>query len=775
MLRSLYSGISGLRNHQLKMDVTSHNIANVNTYGYKAQRITFKEGFSQMLKGATRPAGNASGTNPMQVGLGMAVGSIDSIMEQGALQSTGQLTDLAIEGRGFFAFSNGAGGMFYGRNGALQLSAEGYLVSPSTGYHLVGLTCDSQGNIPPMAVPGGIKIPFGEKSPAKATEEVQFQCNLDADSIGQGTWSHTSSFLTHGQGTDLLIGLFDGNGNSLNIKETDKIDISFKIPGATPEEYSFSYVVSSKNNPSTIPAGNNIWTLEHLRAAIQTSLNDASTPLSGATVSIQPNGQLRIGGVNHAANLTNLVINNATRPTSNSFVASLFSWPGSVYEDLTPLPPPASGPTHVSDSSGTVLAAPKETTPLALVLNSKGRPLGLENGDPININAVIGTTALGDSTTGRLIYWNGVTGDPDNPWEPTTGILPPSLDYTGGGIGNYGATTMKDLMDYIQIRLRLPEEVPNSSGATSAAVEINQANDGATLFGGDTRAPIGSIIIRGMPGKAFEITGLSITAENYDMDGTIPTFFSANMSTTDFQDARDTGFKSTSIEVFDETGTPHTMTMSFTHSGIPGKWLWEVTMRGAEIITGGDRGYVTFSADGSPAAWVFNDGSSDFRFNPNNGSAMVTIRLDVGRNRVFSGITQFKSETTTQAKGQDGYPMGKLSEIAITEKGEIEGIFSNGQTRNLAQILIAEFINPAGLYRSGNSLWAESNNSGEGVLHTPGEGTESTIKPGALEMSNVDLAGEFTDLITTQRGYQANARIITTSDSLLQELVQLVR
>jgi flagellar hook protein FlgE len=88
---------------------------------------------------------------------------------------------------------------------------------------------------------------------------------------------------------------------------------------------------------------------------------------------------------------------------------------------------------------------------------------------------------------------------------------------------------------------------------------------------------------------------------------------------------------------------------------------------------------------------------------------------------------------------------------------------------------LAEFINPAGLLRSGNSMWSESNNSGEGILHKAGEGTSSTIKPGAVEMSNVDLASEFTDLITTQRGYQANARIISTTDNLLQELVQLVR
>ena len=99
MVRSLYSGISGLRNHQVSMDVTGNNIANVNTIGFKAGRVTFEESMYQLLQGATRPAGNSGGTNPLQVGLGMSIGSIDTILTQGNLQTTGQITDLALEGK----------------------------------------------------------------------------------------------------------------------------------------------------------------------------------------------------------------------------------------------------------------------------------------------------------------------------------------------------------------------------------------------------------------------------------------------------------------------------------------------------------------------------------------------------------------------------------------------------------------------------------------------------------------------------------------------------
>jgi flagellar hook protein FlgE len=158
-----------------------------------------------------------------------------------------------------------------------------------------------------------------------------------------------------------------------------------------------------------------------------------------------------------------------------------------------------------------------------------------------------------------------------------------------------------------------------------------------------------------------------------------------------------------------------------------------------------------------------------------NGSNIVSVNLNVGTPGSFTGVTQFRSETTTVAREQNGYPMGKLQEVSIDERGEIFGVYTNGISKSLARIYLAEFNNPAGLLKLGDSMYAKSNNSGEAVLQQPGIGTASTIKPGALEMSNVELATEFTSMITTQRGYQANARVITTSDQLLQELVQLVR
>ena len=127
------------------------------------------------------------------------------------------------------------------------------------------------------------------------------------------------------------------------------------------------------------------------------------------------------------------------------------------------------------------------------------------------------------------------------------------------------------------------------------------------------------------------------------------------------------------------------------------------------------------------------------------------------------------------ATDQDGYQMGNLDKISISKTGMISGRFTNGISKNLAQLVIATFNNPSGLLREGDNVFAESNNSGLPVVGVAGTGNRSTVTPGALEMSNVDLSNEFTSMIITQRGFQANARVITTSDELLTELVNLKR
>jgi flagellar hook protein FlgE len=119
--------------------------------------------------------------------------------------------------------------------------------------------------------------------------------------------------------------------------------------------------------------------------------------------------------------------------------------------------------------------------------------------------------------------------------------------------------------------------------------------------------------------------------------------------------------------------------------------------------------------------------------------------------------------------------MGYLQNISIDPTGTITGSFTNGVTLTLGQIVLADFNNPSGLLRVGDNMYALSANSGEAVLNFSGAGSQSQITSGALEMSNVDLAQEFTNMITAQRGFQSNARVISTSDEMLQELVNLKR
>ncbi|MCS6972385.1 MAG: flagellar hook-basal body complex protein, partial [Leptospiraceae bacterium] len=132
MMRTLYAGVSGLKNHQIRMDVIGNNISNVNTTGFKSERVNFQDMISQLIAGASEPRDNVGGVNPKQVGLGAMVASIDKLMHQGALQTTSKNTDLAITGEGFFILADG-NKRFYTRNGNFDVDKDGWLVNPANG------------------------------------------------------------------------------------------------------------------------------------------------------------------------------------------------------------------------------------------------------------------------------------------------------------------------------------------------------------------------------------------------------------------------------------------------------------------------------------------------------------------------------------------------------------------------------------------------------------------------------------------------------------------
>ena len=141
----------------------------------------------------------------------------------------------------------------------------------------------------------------------------------------------------------------------------------------------------------------------------------------------------------------------------------------------------------------------------------------------------------------------------------------------------------------------------------------------------------------------------------------------------------------------------------------------------------------------------------------------------------FDGLTQFRGPSTAIVSSQDGFAAGKLTSLEINETGTITGVFSNGVTKNLAKIVLASFNNPGGLVKEGNNNFLESANSGVAVIGEAGTNIQGSISSGFLESSNVDLAQEFANIITTQRGFQANARVITSTDMLLGEVVNLTR
>src|SRR5574344_1260594 len=154
MMRSLFSGVSGLKSHQTRMDTIGNNIANVNTTGFKSSRTTFADTLSQTLTGASAPSDNLGGTNPKQIGLGTGVASIDTIFTDGSPQSTGKNTDLCLSGNGLFVVKQG-GQTYYTRNGAFAFDAEGNYVLPGSGLYVQGWTA-TDGSLNTSNDPGDI-------------------------------------------------------------------------------------------------------------------------------------------------------------------------------------------------------------------------------------------------------------------------------------------------------------------------------------------------------------------------------------------------------------------------------------------------------------------------------------------------------------------------------------------------------------------------------------------------------------------------------------------
>jgi flagellar hook protein FlgE len=159
-------------------------------------------------------------------------------------------------------------------------------------------------------------------------------------------------------------------------------------------------------------------------------------------------------------------------------------------------------------------------------------------------------------------------------------------------------------------------------------------------------------------------------------------------------------------------------------------------------------------------------------YDPLNGGEMMNFTLDLN-NQSLGGSTQFGSSFAIQSSDQDGYSTGRLENLEVDTSGIVVGRFSNGQTRTLAQVQLAKFVNSGGLQPSGNSAWVESFSSGAPIVGIPGVSSLGSLSSGALEQSNVDLTAQLVSLITSQRNFQANAQSIRTGDTIAQTIINL--
>jgi flagellar hook protein FlgE len=228
-------------------------------------------------------------------------------------------------------------------------------------------------------------------------------------------------------------------------------------------------------------------------------------------------------------------------------------------------------------------------------------------------------------------------------------------------------------------------------------------------------------------------------------------------------DAADATALQTSVDVYDQLGAAHTLAVTLTKQAAPSlAWDVKITDQAAtdptvDVHSGGP---ITFNSDGSlttppPVISATVDGQ--------------TVTIDV------AGMSGYAQQSSLGVDSQDGFAAGSLQGFSIGPDGVLTGVFSGGRTQALGQLALATFSNPGGLIKAGDSTYQSSANSGLAQIGTPGSGSRGELAGGVLEMSNVDLAQEFTNLIIAQRGFQANSRVITASDEILQDLVNIKR
>lgn len=836
-MRSLWSGVSGLQAHQVAMDVEGNNISNVNTTGFKYSRADFGTMFSQTVKIATAPTDGRGGSNPLQIGLGVSVSSTTRIHSQGSVQTTDKNTDVAINGDGFFMVSDDGGLTRYlTRSGDFKLDAYGNFVN-NAGFVVQGwnINWDTQ-SIDSSRTPQNIFIDPGMHIPAAKSTEVAIKANLNSGlNIGNAarplyaldsvhgfnkktgetkdendngitqfyTTSKNSMEVTE-KGVDAGA-LFNGKGQGLNLREGQGIWVSYA-------NSTFSTDKGNSNvfDPNNKTAQNNVifWGDQNKPVIMDITLNG---------VQIRNDN---IKSLDEAIAYINTFTNPADGRDGTGVIAT-------KKED-------GSGITFTNQNSNGTTDNMKN---IDLQINTGNQAGELQNvpvangnfnWNAMNLNSLI---AQGDSkwiagnfqnngnrvqvvTAHKYVYssnpvqiapmYNPDGGKTWNQGDMNTAGTPENnyrLAVNGALLNTQVRTfrTTEDLRELLQRDARYGVDYDGSGGFEANGSDVNE---GVTI----TITENGNFSISNPNKTTTPPAGIQQNNRtNHDLNFNVTAYTDAlgKVSTNDaftkifkaFDGVQTVGSQkkeseqlklsafSAGLEIYDSLGSKHTLEVQFVKQSTTqdGGNEWQMIIRvpePAEINTTGEGpnnivvGTARFNNDGSLASY----NPKTLNFSPNNGAAPnQQIKLSFGTSGSNDGLVSSNSASTLTGQATDGYTSGNLKPdaIRVDDKGNILGEFTNGKTFAVAKIAMASVANNSGLEEIGGNLFKVTANSGAIVVGEAGTGGRGEMKTSALEMSNVDLSRSLTELIIIQRGYQANSKTISTSDQMLQTLIQL--
>lgn len=771
MMRALYSSVAGLKTHQTKMDVIGNNIANVNTVGFKSSRTTFATMMYQttsFASGANAQTGKG-GVNAKQIGLGTTFAStaID-IDTGGSSESTGKAFDLKLSDKNstsFYIVNTGTENVFT-RAGAFYVDGAGNLCMESTGYMVMGWQVDANGNIrkdtvsplkimstdnqtsQPEYTTKGVCTGILDDNTSNVNSDTGYRMNLNFfDNLG---YSYTAQFAAQKMTADgeyaiNLIDIKDSNGKSIISGSGTRLSDLFGTDNAQGSKVNITdnYILSSGM------AG----ALKRILTTAKPAVDDTGTAIENSDTK-EYNFPASV--INQYMSYTNIAGDKFTMPDGYTIRYTL------TRTDTDSPTPKSSYSMALYDAAGNRVARPETVLPIGWLNQVEVDGAGTIKATPLDPDA--DTSGMDnvelvkrDTVYQKLQEWLDA-GDFQNKLEGSTDAVE---------IYKLNSSQLKELASKFSKYLGITAGTTPGVDGVNLQVVITNPNSATPEF-----------TIRQDPAEAAT-TPLGapwnkLTGDNKFLQGateitTLRDYLGFGYLLADEADVE-------SINNRDIFTTKLPPDVEFRYYEGDGHY---------EILTPATDGFLAkFSTSDGSLTYIGQQGSttqtlrlSNYKMEGDNPNPFSDIQIDFS---TLQNLANGGSSTAAMSNGNrgegDGKMVGTLIGLSVDQGGRVFGSYSNGNTTCLGQIAVARFGNASGLESIGDNCYRTTMNSGQ----FDGIGVEmdsdgSTMDSGTLEMSNVDLATEFTQMITTQRGYQANSRVISTSDSILEELVNLKR